>query len=81
MLVFCTTNYRGYMSPDEVTEIRKKLCVSQEKFAQLLGATVATINRWENGKAVPSRLYIKELKELRSKSGSYLCRHQGIEMP
>lgn len=53
------------MTPDEVKKIRKTLGVSQEKFAQLLGATVVTINRWENGKSCPSRLYMRELKELR----------------
>lgn len=64
------------MSPQEIAEIRKKLCVSQERFAYLLGATVATVNRWENGKAVPSRLYVKELKELRDNYGSYVCRRE-----
>lgn len=64
------------MTPEEIQEIRSKLCVSQEKFAQLLGTTVVTVNRWENGKTVPSRLYIKELKELRAKSGSYICRRE-----
>jgi len=64
------------MTPDEITALRKKLCVSQEKFAQLLGTTVVSVNRWENGKVIPSRLYIKELKELRAKSGSYVCRQQ-----
>lgn len=67
------------MTPEEILDIRKKLCVSQEKFAQLLGTTVVTVNRWENGKTVPSRLYIKELKELRSKSGSYVCRRKEFE--
>jgi DNA-binding transcriptional regulator YiaG len=67
------------MTPEEIMEIRKKLCVSQEKFAQLLGTTVVTVNRWENGKTAPSRLYIKELKELRSKSGSYVCRRKENE--
>ena len=64
------------MTTEEIQEIRRKLCVSQEKFAQLLGTTVVTVNRWENGKAKPSRLYIKELKELRNNCGSYVCRRQ-----
>jgi len=64
------------MTPEEITAIRKKLCVTQEKFAQLIGTTVVTVNRWENGKAVPSRLSIKELKEIAGKSGSYICRRE-----
>jgi transcriptional regulator with XRE-family HTH domain len=67
------------MTPEEILDIRKKLCVSQEKFAQLLGTTVVTVNRWENGKTVPSRLYIKEIKQLRDTSGSYICRRKKLE--
>lgn len=64
------------MDKEEIIQIRKKLCVSQEKFAQLLGATVVTVNRWENGKAKPSRLYVREIKELEADSESYLARRQ-----
>ena len=64
------------MTPDEITAIRQKLCVTQEKFAQMLGTTVTSVNRWENGKAVPSRLYLKEIKELKARSGSYVCRRE-----
>lgn len=67
------------MTPDEILEIRQKLCVSQEKFAALLGTTVVTVNRWENGKTKPSRLYIKELKELAGNHGSYVCRRQELK--
>lgn len=64
------------MTPEEIFDIRKKLCVSQEKFAQLLGTTVVSVNRWESGKVRPSRLYIKELKQLRDSHGSYVCRRE-----
>lgn len=67
------------MTPAEIIGIRKLLCVSQEKFAQLLGTTVVTVNRWENGKTRPSRLYIKELRELRNNHGSYVCRREESE--
>lgn len=67
------------MTPEEIQAIRHKLCVTQEKFAQLLGTTVVTVNRWENGKAKPSRLYIKEIKELKANHGSYVCRRKEFE--
>lgn len=67
------------MTPEEIQEIRAKLCVSQEKFASLLGTTVVTVNRWENGKTKPSRLYIKELKQLRASCGSYTCRREELK--
>ncbi len=67
------------MTPEEITAIRKSLGITQNKFAQLLEASPVTVNRWENGHASPSRLYIKELKELRSKNGSYVCRREETE--
>ena len=67
------------MSPEEITEIRKKLGVTQERFAYLIGTTTATVNRWENGKTVPSRLSIKELKEIRKNHGSYVCGREELK--
>lgn len=64
------------MKPEEIKEIRTKMCVSQEKFAQLLGATVASVCRWESGKTKPSRLYTKEIKQLKANHGSYKCRRK-----
>lgn len=69
------------MTPEEIQKIRKDLGVSQEKFAQLLGTTVVSVNRWESGKVKPSRLYIKEIKELRNNSGSYICRREELKEP
>ncbi|MBC6414494.1 MAG: N-6 DNA methylase [Chromatiales bacterium] len=35
---------------EKLTEIRKKLSLSQEELASRLGVSFATVNRWENGK-------------------------------
>ncbi len=44
--------------------------MSQQEFADTLGVTFATVNRWENGKAIPNRL---------AQSGLYdLCREKDI---
>lgn len=67
------------MTPEEIQAIRKMYGISQERFAALLGTTVVTVNRWENGKTKPSRLYIRELKELKANHGSYLCRRKKSE--
>lgn len=67
------------MTPEEIRKIRESLHVSQEKFAAILGTTVVTVNRWENGKVKPSRLYVKELRELRNNHGSYACRRKEFE--
>ncbi len=41
---------------NRVKEVRKRLKLSQEEFAEQLGVSFATVNRWENGKTLPSKL-------------------------
>jgi len=42
--------------PALVKEVRRQLAISQEDLARELGVSYATVNRWENGQARPSRL-------------------------
>ena len=44
------------MFSDQVKYVRNQLKLSQKKFADLLGVSFATINRWENSKNEPSQL-------------------------
>ena len=46
-----------------VRELRKRLGLTQEKFAARLGVTFPTINRWENGRVKPSPMGVKHLKD------------------
>jgi len=39
-----------------VKEIRQQLALSQEDLARQLGVSYATVNRWENGQSLPSKL-------------------------
>lgn len=39
-----------------IRDMRSKLSMTQEEFAQALGITVSTVNRWENGHSEPSKL-------------------------
>jgi len=39
-----------------VKEIRRQLSLSQEDLARQLGVSYATVNRWENGQSLPSKL-------------------------
>lgn len=53
------------MPIDEILKaIRKELNISQETLARELNVSFATINRWENSRAKPSRLAILQIKEL-----------------
>ena len=47
-----------------VRDLRQILGLSQEKFAAKLGVTFATINRWENNRAVPSPIALKLIEHL-----------------
>jgi putative transcriptional regulator len=42
--------------PSLVKEVRRQLAISQEDLARELGVSFATVNRWENGLAKPSKL-------------------------
>lgn len=46
-----------------IKEIRRKSLLSQVDFAQELGVAFSTVNRWENGKAMPNYKALKKIKE------------------
>jgi putative transcriptional regulator len=50
--------------PRLVRELRLRTGLTQEKFAAKLGVTFPTINRWENGRAKPSPLAMKQIEDL-----------------
>lgn len=47
-----------------VREIRGRTDLTQEKLAARLGVTFPTINRWENGRAKPSPLALRQIRDL-----------------
>lgn len=47
---------------DEIKLTRQKSFLTQEQFANELNVSVATINRWETGKARPNMTAIKRIK-------------------
>lgn len=47
-----------------VRDLRARLGLTQEKLAARLGVTFPTINRWENGRANPSPLALKQIEDL-----------------
>ena len=52
------------MNFDEMIKfIRKKSLLSQSAFAEVLGVSFSTINRWENGKSVPQIGMLKRINE------------------
>lgn len=47
-----------------IREMRGRLGITQEELALQLGVTLPSINRWENGRVVPSKLAIRQIEQL-----------------
>lgn len=47
-----------------VKELRKKLIITQEELAELLGVSFASINRWETGRFEPTMKIKRKLVPL-----------------
>lgn len=45
-----------------IKEVRSQLDLSQEDLAREIGVSFATVNRWENGRSLPSRLARAQLE-------------------
>lgn len=51
-----------------IKKLRKKLLLTQNEFAELLGVTLVTISRWESGKFEPTMRVKRQLRELFEKN-------------
>ncbi|MGL4498616.1 MAG: helix-turn-helix domain-containing protein [Planktothrix sp.] len=62
--------------PELIKTLRKRMNLSQEKFAAYLGVSFQTINRWEKGRATPSQMAIKlielQLRQMGEKGSDLL---------
>jgi len=59
-----------------ITSARAEAGMTQEEFAHAIGATVGTVNRWENGRVKPSSLarkaiayFLEGLRETKRRQG------------
>ncbi len=50
--------------PALVKDLRHRLDLTQEQFAQKVGVTYSTVNHWENGKRVPQPFLLRRLLEM-----------------
>ena len=51
-----------------IKNTRQRVFLSQEEFATIIGTSVSTINRWENGKCKPSLKTMKVIKDFCKKN-------------
>ena len=54
---------------DEIKKIRQKQFMSQSDFANILGVSFTTVNRWETGKSKPSYKAMKIIDNYCKKNG------------
>lgn len=54
--------------PTEIKRLRARLGLTQVMLADRLGVSFPTVNRWENGKSVPSQLSWNRLREIAGES-------------
>lgn len=57
------------ITSDSIKSIRRKSLMSKNVFAKELGVSFSTVNRWENGKAIPSYQALSKIKEFCDKRG------------
>lgn len=55
--------------PKLIKELRDKLDLTQEQFAQRVGVTFATVNNWEKGTRTPHPFLFQRLLEMAKKAG------------
>lgn len=51
-----------------VKKLREKMLVTQEEMAEILGVSFASVNRYENGKTVPTMKVKRKIVELCKKN-------------
>lgn len=56
--------YKGDYMQTLIKQIRTYLNMSQTEFAEKLNVTFATVNRWENGRALPNRLAQSKIHDI-----------------
>jgi len=47
-----------------IPELRSAMNITQEDLAKLLGVTSVSVSRWENGKAIPTKIIKVKLNKL-----------------
>ncbi len=52
--------------PALIKELRDRLHLTQEQFAQRVGVTYSTVNHWENGKRTPQPFLVRRLLEMKA---------------
>ena len=64
IMLYCMDEYGDDIMQDLIKKIRSHINMNQTEFAELLNVTFATVNRWENGRALPNKLAQDKIYDL-----------------
>lgn len=56
--------------PKLIKELRERLGLTQEQFAQRVGVTFSSVNHWENNKRTPQPFLVRRLVEMKEELGA-----------
>lgn len=56
--------------PKLIKELRERLGLTQEQFAQRVGVTFSSVNHWENDKRTPQPFLVRRLVEMKEELGA-----------
>lgn len=71
-MLFLATNGELYMNySGDLKKLREKMLLTQSEFGKLLGVSFETVNRWENGKHVPTMRAKRKINKLAEKFGDF----------
>lgn len=68
------------MRRERIKELRLEFGLSQERFAQLLGVSLQTVRRWENGLSRPLPIIDLRLEELENEPSKAQHKRGGVSM-
>lgn len=54
-------------SPKDIKELREKLILDQQEFADLMAVDIGTVSRWERGKQKPKAVHLRRMARLSRK--------------
>ena len=69
-MLYNVTKHGDDIMQDLIKKIRSHMNMNQTEFAELLNVTFATVNRWENGRALPNKLAQDKIYDL--------CKEYGV---
>ena len=63
---------------DSIVQLRSELRISQKELAEQLNISVATVNRWENGKTMPNKMTVFVIRKYCEEHGLDFSYDEGV---